>query len=60
VRFRFRPKVFVGWLATYLLVLLLPILVSGAALYQSVRIVRREAERANEALVSQLRTVIDT
>lgn len=57
--FRSKKSVFFTWLVSYILILLIPIAISGMVYIEADKIVVDEINRTNSALLSQLRQLMD-
>ena len=54
-----KRKVFTTWLASYVVILIIPIIISSLAYYQSIKTIGEEVNKTNEASLRQLKILID-
>ena len=54
-----KRKVFMTWLASYAVILIIPIIISSLAYYQSIKTIGEEVNKTNEASLRQLKILVD-
>lgn len=48
-----------NWLVSYILILLIPVVISAIVYFESINVLRKEINRVNSVMLSQLQSVID-
>lgn len=59
-RFRFGKSVTTGWVLSYAVTLLIPLIVSAIIFTQTTQIVKYEIERASSAMLKQVKYIVDS
>lgn len=54
-----KSSLFTSWLTSYALILLVPIIVSSIAYFTSIKVINEEVNKAENASLKQLKTVVD-
>lgn len=58
--FNNRNKVYLSWLASYAVVLFIPLIIGSMLYIQSIKVISEEVNRAHDASLEQAKTVIDS
>lgn len=59
-RFKFRKSITLKWIISYAVILLIPLIVSAIVYMQTTQIVEYEIQRANSAMLKQVKYIVDS